>query len=317
MARFVSKRIPSVKLKVLENDPSKFAKPAIIVANHQAHIDLTCIIGLNPKIVVLTNKWVWNTPFYALPMRFADFYPIFGDFVSHFDKLKILTQKGYSILIFPEGTRSPDCTVKRFHKGAFFLAERLKLDILPITIHGIGHILPKKEMMLRKGEITIKVGDRVSFDDYSKFESYQEVSKWFRKKITETYHQLATEIETADYWADRVLHNYVYKGIEIEWKVRRNLRKNKNYKAFIETLKDAHTIKIANCGYGEFALLAALTLKNAEIYAFENDEEKFSLAKNCMGVPSNLHYLENIYSFDIKYDRVVDMKKIDTMDEIA
>jgi 1-acyl-sn-glycerol-3-phosphate acyltransferase len=307
ISRFVSSRIPSVKYRLLDYQQEKFEKPAIIVANHQAHIDLTCIIGLHPKIVVLTNKWVWNTPFYALPMRFADFYPIAHNFESNLEKLKQLTQKGYSILIFPEGTRSPDCTIKRFHKGAFYLAEQLKLDILPITIHGLGHVLPKKEMMLRKGQITIKVGDRIAFEDYHKLGEYQEVSKWFRKQIIETYNRLSAEIETADYRADGVLHNYVYKGIDIEWNVRNNLRKHNNYKHQIAALKDAKKIKILHCGYGEFPLLASLLLKDAEIFAFENNTEKFSLAKNCIGIPPNLHYIDNPEMFDIECDCVIDM----------
>jgi len=309
ISRFVTSRIPSVKYRLLEYDPGKFKKPAIIIANHQAHLDLTCILGLNPKIIVLTNKWTWNTPFYALPLRFADFYPIANNFESNIGKLEKLTQKGYSILIFPEGTRSEDCTIKRFHKGAFYLAERLKLDIFPITIHGLGHVLPKKEMMLRKGQITINVGERVTYEEYSKIGSYQEVSKWFRKQITAIYSQLVSEIETADYWADKVYHNYVYKGIDVEWSVRRNLRKYKNYKTQIEALKDAKKIKILNCGYGEFPLLTSFVLKHADIYALESDEDKFSLAKNCNSIPHNLHYIEDSEAFDIEYDCVIDMNK--------
>jgi 1-acyl-sn-glycerol-3-phosphate acyltransferase len=310
ISRFVSYRIPQVKYSVLGNTPEKFEKPAIIVANHQAHIDLTCIIGLNPKIIVLTNKWVWNTPFYAFPMRFADFYPIAKDFENNMEKLEKLTKKGYSILIFPEGTRSPDCRINRFHKGAFYLAEQLKLDILPITIHGMGHVLPKKEMMLRKGKITVQVGERVSYQEYSNIGTYQEVSKWFHKKITETYHQLVEEIETAGYRANMVFHNYVYKGIDIEWSVCRNLRKNNNYKTQIKALKNVKRIKIINCGYGEFPLLASLILRHADIYAFEKDLEKLSVAKNCISVPNNLHYIDNPGTFDVECDCEIDIQKI-------
>ncbi|MDR2584848.1 MAG: 1-acyl-sn-glycerol-3-phosphate acyltransferase [Prevotellaceae bacterium] len=313
---FVSKRIPSVQFSLSGNDSKKFEKPAIIVANHQAHIDLTCIIGLHPKIVVLTNKWVWNTPFYALPMRFADFYPIANDFENNMAKLEKLTQKGYSILIFPEGTRSHDCTIQRFHKGAFYLAEQLKLDILPITIHGLGHILPKKELMVRKGTITIKVGERVTYDEYAKIGTYREVSKWLQKQIVETYYQLAKKIETADYWADKVYHNYVYKGIDVEWNVRKNLRMHKNYKTQIEQLKDAKKIKIINCGYGEFPLLASLVLKHTDIYAYESNEEKFSLAKNCKSIPQNLHYVDNIDTFDVECNYIVDMNKLRTNEKV-
>jgi 1-acyl-sn-glycerol-3-phosphate acyltransferase len=316
ISRFVSSRIPSVKFKTIGNNPEKFEKPAILVANHQAHIDLTCIIGLYSKIIVLTNRWVWNTPFFALPMRFADFYPIYNDFENHIGKLEKLIQKGYSILIFPEGTRSEDCTIKRFHKGAFYLAEKLKLDILPITLHGLGHVLPKKEMMLRKGQITVHVGKRISYEEYSKIGAYQEVCKWVRKQIINKYHQLAVEIETADYFTDNVIHNYIFKGIEVEWNVRSSLRKFNNHYTQIEKLKRYKTIKILNCGYGEFPLLASLVLKHADIYAFENDVDKFSLAKNCRSIPPNLQYIDNMDTFEPACDITIDMDKFSANEKI-
>jgi len=309
-SRFVTPRIPSVKYHLLGYDSRKFEKPAIIISNHQAHIDLTCIIGLSPKMIVLTNKWVWNTPFYALPMRFADFYPIANNFENSFDKLEKVVRKGYSILIFPEGTRSEDCSIKRFHKGAFYLAEQLKIDILPITIHGFGHVLPKKELMIRKGKITVKVGERVPFEAYSQLGGYQQTSKWFRQQIQTSYDELSAEIETADYWADKVLHNYIYKGVEIEWSVRKNLRKQANYKKWIQSISSAKNVQVLNCGYGEFPLLAAMVLKNTNIYAFENDENKYSIAENCTNIPQNLHYVKNDEITPIKYDCVLDMNKL-------
>jgi len=46
---------------------------------------------------------------------------------------------GYSIVVFPEGTRSPDGTIKRFHKGAFYLAEQLNIDIVPCRAHHVSN----------------------------------------------------------------------------------------------------------------------------------------------------------------------------------
>jgi 1-acyl-sn-glycerol-3-phosphate acyltransferase len=316
LSLFANLRLPAIKYCVEGYAPEKFEKPAIIIANHQAHIDLTCIIGLHPKIVALTNKWVWNSPFFALPLRFADFIPVYKDFENKIDKLKKITKKGYSILIFPEGTRSPDCTINRFHKGAFYWAEQLKLDILPVTIHGMGHVLPKQEMMLRKGQITIRIGERVSYNEYAKLGSYQQTGKWFRKQIAESYCQMAAKIENADYWADKVYHNYVYKGINIEWMVRLNLRKNKNYNTQIETLKNARNIKITHCGYGEFPLLTALSLKQSDIYAFENHKEKLTIAKNCISVPTNLHYIEDEETLDVECDYEIDMNTINNNEKI-
>ena len=298
ISAFCTRKIPFVRYKSYGFDPAKFEKPCVIVANHQSHIDLTAILGLHPNIIALTNKWAWNLPFYALPLRFADFYPISDNIESSVDQLSNIVKQGYSILIFPEGTRSETCSIQRFHKGAFYLAEKLQLDILPVALHGFGHILPKKEMVLRKGSISLHVGEPISFKTQSSLGGYQQVSKYVRKQFMSSFLKIQEQIETPDYWADRVIKHYLYKGFRIEWMVKSNLKKNKNYNLLIESIKNYKTIKFINCGYGELPLLAAMVLKNSTIIAFESDESKFNIAKNTMNIPDNLHFV------DIQHEKV-------------
>lgn len=306
ISAFCTRRIPFVKYQVYGADPKKFEKPSIIIANHQSHIDLTSILGLHPNIIALTNKWAWNLPFYALPLRFADFYPISDNIESSVDKLSAIVNQGYSILIFPEGTRSENCSIQRFHKGAFYLAEKLKLDILPVTLHGFGHILPKKEMVLRKGCINLHVGEIIPFDQYSQWNGYQNVSKQIRKLFIENYQKIQEWKETPSYWAEKVIKHYLYKGFQIEWSVKSNLKKNQNYTQLINSIKNYKSIYFINCGYGELPFLAAHVLKNSDIFAFDSDETKFNIAKNCFNIPGNLRYEE---SGSTKFDVVVDVLK--------
>jgi 1-acyl-sn-glycerol-3-phosphate acyltransferase len=130
-AGFVVKRLPNVKSRIINRPGEDFMKPSVIICNHQSHIDLMLIMMLSPRIVILTNEWVWNSPFYGSIVKYADFYPVIEGIEGSIEHLSTLTEKGYSIMIFPEGTRSVDCSINRFHRGAFFLAEKLKLDILP------------------------------------------------------------------------------------------------------------------------------------------------------------------------------------------
>ena len=159
--RFMAEFIPQVKHKIHNPHNENFEKPAVITCNHQSHLDLLYTLLLSPKIITLTNKWVWNSPFYGWIIRYANFLPVADGIEQNIDILRKYVDNGYSILIFPEGTRSKDCSIGRFHKGAFYLAEKLGLDILPIIIHGIGHILPKQEFLLRKGDVNVFVEKRV------------------------------------------------------------------------------------------------------------------------------------------------------------
>lgn len=64
------------------------------------------------------------------------------------DELKQEVAEGYSIVVFPEGTRTADCSIHRFHKGAFQLADHLNLDIVPVLIYGTGYISSKSNLSI-------------------------------------------------------------------------------------------------------------------------------------------------------------------------
>ena len=307
VAHFVVMRIPRVKTTYNSFNKSIFDKPAVIICNHQSHIDLMCIMSLSPKLIILTNDWVWNSPFYGRLIKYADFYPISNGIENAIDKLQAIVAQGYSVMIFPEGTRSEDCSIQRFHRGAFYLAEQLKLDILPVLIHGVGHFLPKKEFMLRKGEIHINVLPRVAYNAMG--ENYVECSKNMRRFYQKEYAKLAAEVETADYYSDLVIHNYIYKGASVERAVRRNLKKHHNYSELIKNLADKNKVLIMNCGYGELPLLLSLVHKKMEITAVESEPDLLDLAANCRSIPANLKYVSTISEEEMeRYDAVVRQK---------
>jgi 1-acyl-sn-glycerol-3-phosphate acyltransferase len=74
---------------------------------------------------------------------------------------------GTSIMIFPEGTRSPDKEIGRFKRGAFLLAIQAGVPILPVLIDGTGKVIPKKGLIFRSGnQIRMKVLDPVPPDSF-------------------------------------------------------------------------------------------------------------------------------------------------------
>jgi len=178
-ARFVVNHIPGTTFSYKNQYNETFDKPAVIVSNHQSHIDLMAIMMLTPNLIILTKDWVWHNPFYGFIIRYADFMPV-GDIEQMISRLKPLVEKGYSIMVFPEGTRSVDCHVQRFHRGAFYLAERLHLDIIPIFINGFGKVLPKTAWSLRSGHLTVEVLQRICRDNAYWNCEYREMTKRVR-----------------------------------------------------------------------------------------------------------------------------------------
>jgi 1-acyl-sn-glycerol-3-phosphate acyltransferase len=119
---------------------------------------------------------VWKNPFYGLVIRYADFFPI-SETEEMASNLAKMVKKGYSIMIFPEGTRSKDNHIQRFHRGAFFLAEKLQLDIVPVFINGFGEVLPKTSFHLHPGHMSLEVMERIKREHLTNDDNYRIVTK--------------------------------------------------------------------------------------------------------------------------------------------
>ncbi|MCL2651592.1 MAG: 1-acyl-sn-glycerol-3-phosphate acyltransferase, partial [Candidatus Azobacteroides sp.] len=308
-ANFVIRRVPGVKFYYENLSGETFDEPAVIISNHQSQLDLMCLMMLTPKLIILTNDWVWNNPFYGRNIRYAEYYPVSKGIENSLAQLSDAVQRGYSIVIFPEGTRSADCSIGRFHHGAFYLAEKLNVDIVPVFLHGVGHVLPKNDFLLRKGRITVQVRERITPNDNRFAADYSTRTKQVCQYYRETFAEISKKIETIDYFKSFVLHNYMYKGIEV-WR-----GANKECRGVLHTpsshtpplhTPSSHTpplhtplshtppsnppnsITIENSGYGVYAFLYALSHKDINVIAVEEDEDKVALARACAGLPKNI-----------------------------
>ena len=196
-SRFVMLKhgIPGVKFSYAVSEGVSFDRPRVVICNHQSHLDLFCQLIFTPNIIFLTNDWVWNNPSYGLLIRNAEYYPVREGIEELLPKLKSLVERGYSIAIYPEGTRSKDCRIGRFHQGAFWLAEQLDVDILPMMLYGPGKILKKKTYTLHKGPVHIEVGEPVSQQALKAMGPIKMQAKEMRRRYNEKYEAMANEIE--------------------------------------------------------------------------------------------------------------------------
>ena len=283
-ARLALKAIPGCPYTYSNPYGEDFSKPAMYICNHQSHLDVLAILALHPKLILMTNEWVWNSPFYGYLIRKAEFYPVMEGLEKNLEHMKDLTARGYSIVIFPEGTRSPDCRIQRFHRGAFLSARELGLPVLPLYIHGFGYALPKKDFLLRKAGLYMEVGKRFEVPEGDLAAFTREV----RHRYQAEYTRIRRERETAAYNAVYVRYQYLYKGHDADAECRRIL--------IPETIArvDALTgteLTIPEAGCGVYALLVALTHPEMQVRAYEEDEDKYLTAVRCAGVPDNLTYI--------------------------
>jgi len=198
MAKFVLQihGIPGCKFTVGNPNNENFEKPAVIICNHQSHLDLMTMLVQTRKLVVLTNDWVWNNPLYSYVIHNAEFYPVSAGVDNIMPKLKSLVERGYSIAVYPEGTRSEDCSIGRFHQGAFHIAQTLGVDVIPLILYGAGLALPKKDKHLNKWPIRIEIDKRISPEEMTSYgQTLKEQASYMRKYYKRRYSEIANKIE--------------------------------------------------------------------------------------------------------------------------
>ncbi len=280
----------TVRKKVINEHMENFKNPVLIVANHQSHVDLALTLQLYPKIVAFTNDAVYNSPYYGPIVKMADHYPTSAGYENSITKLETMVKDGYSILIFPEGTRSLTGEIGRFHKGAFLLAEKLNIDILPLLIHGAGDSVTKGDFHFKPGALTVKLLKRIKTGDSSYGATYQERAKGICKHMREEYELLKEECEPVSYFRPRLIHNYFFRGPLLEWYCRVKTAMEGNYKLFDSLLPKQGSIIDVGCGYGFLPYMLMYKSKHRKILGLDYDDEKIVTANNCADKNSQLQF---------------------------
>ncbi len=245
---------------------------------------------MHPKIVIYANDRSLNHDFYGPVIRFLDFIPSSEGLEKTADRIKERMNEGYSVIIFPEGTRSADCKIKRFHKGAFYLANKLDLEIQPILLHGLGMIMNKKEFFLRRGRVVIKMLDKINLKEGQFGADYSSQTKGVLKYMRGEYNKIRQEMEVPDRLKYYLINRYIFRGPIIEWYLRIKLMLEKNFNMMNDIVPREGIITDIGCGYGFMATMLALASDERKITGFDYDEDKISTAQNCTFDLENLSF---------------------------
>jgi hypothetical protein len=172
----------------------------------------------------------------------------------------------------------------------------------------MGHVLPKTDFLLRKGKVTVEILDRISPENTVYGETYLARAKNIRSMYKSHYQKLVSEIETPGYYADKLLHNYIYKGSWVRIQVRSDLKKHNNYSEIISYLPDTGRVLILGSGFGSFSLLLSMVKPSLIIVSVEADEYKLELAGNCASCTDKMTYIHDNpleYSITDEYEAII------------
>ena len=137
--------------------------PCIYVASHQSSLDYTLLATIIDDYVTPSNHFISDFPlFFKVPRYALGIYYIprgnIDNVVSAYKHFNEALSQNSSVIIFPEGTRNTEMTLKTFKSGAFRLALEQNVPLVPVIIYGTGKIVSKESNItktLKKKDVKI------------------------------------------------------------------------------------------------------------------------------------------------------------------
>ncbi|KAA8522863.1 hypothetical protein F0562_009286 [Nyssa sinensis] len=150
-----------IEFEGLENLPAPDT-PAVYVSNHQSFLDIYTLLTLGRCFKFISKTGIFLIPVIGWAMVFLGVIPLKRmDSRSQLESLKRgmdLVKNGASVFFFPEGTRSKDGKLGAFKKGAFSIAAKTRIPVVPITLIGTGKIMPAgREGILNPGSVKVVI----------------------------------------------------------------------------------------------------------------------------------------------------------------
>jgi 1-acyl-sn-glycerol-3-phosphate acyltransferase len=160
-----------VDVKGLENVDSEV--PRVYATNHQSYFDIFALFACLPvSFRFVLKQELMRIPIFGFAMKSAGHVAV--DRTDHRKAVKSMDEaaekmeRGASMVIFPEGTRSEDGRLQPFKTGGFRLAMKAGFDVVPVAIINSRHIVPKGSLRINKGTFGLNIGQPISVRDYSK-----------------------------------------------------------------------------------------------------------------------------------------------------
>jgi 1-acyl-sn-glycerol-3-phosphate acyltransferase len=169
-------------------DPSR---PCVYIANHQSQFDIPALaLSMPCDFRMVAKRELLYIPIFGWALWLAGF--IFIDrrdrdrAIRRLDRTLRKIHRGTSVVVFAEGTRSPDGHLLPFKKGGFVLALKAGVPIVPVSIRGGHHVLPKGSFRVRPGSIDVVFGAPIPTSDSSQRpRSKEDLIAEARARITE------------------------------------------------------------------------------------------------------------------------------------
>lgn len=163
------------------------SKHYIYISNHASMFDIPAVLaGIPDQIRIVLKKELTYVPIWGWALKYGHYISIDRrnpkDALVSLERAADTMRKGASVLLFAEGTRTRDGKLQPFKRGAFALATKSGVPIVPVTINGTFRILPKGSLNIRPTDIHVVLDKPIETGDIG--------SKAAEKELMEKVHKI-------------------------------------------------------------------------------------------------------------------------------
>lgn len=135
----------------------------VFISNHESALDIPVLIRSLPyQLRIMTKRELFRIPLFGWALSLGGYIKVDRSDTEHAiaslqEAARRIPRQRVSVVVFPEGTRSPTGKLRRFKKGGFVFARQTGLPVVPVTILGSRHLTPKKASFIMPGDVDVLV----------------------------------------------------------------------------------------------------------------------------------------------------------------
>ena len=278
--RFLIKAFPFGRVEFQNLTAGTLARPAIVISNHQSAVDVLVMSSLPGDLRMTVKRRVWDTPVLGIACKLLDYVMVEPNHPeTTLQRCRGKLAAGASVHFFPEGTRSYDGFMLRFHRGAFELAVQLQQDILPVVLCDTRTAMPRDAYWFEPYHTTVRALPRVTPQNFDYAQGVVPLMKHCEAIVRESLQQQLDEVNSPRVVRRKVNRLYRYQGKFVEQFAYWKMQRDPVFAALDAVVPRQGFILDLGCGYGLATHWLASFTDGRTFLGVDYDEDKIRVAQ--------------------------------------
>ena len=169
------------RLRITGLENIEKGKNYILLANHASLFDIMAILAFYPGVSWFGRERLLKVPLFGRVLKLTHYVPMkSGDLRNTKEMLSHLLNKSgnQTIAIFPEGTRTSDGNINRFHKGFVHILKATEMSVLPVTLNGFFLLKPKNRFTINfESKVEVIINKPIEWEDFAEHDDHAILNK--------------------------------------------------------------------------------------------------------------------------------------------